>query len=41
MNIREESIKKINQLPDKLIPEVNILLDFFFDARKYSELCLV
>ena len=30
MNIREEAIKKINQLPDKLIPEVSILLDFLF-----------
>ena len=28
MNIREETIKKINQLPDKLVLEVGILLDF-------------
>ena len=28
MNIREEPIKKIYKLPDKLVPEVNILLDF-------------
>ena len=28
MNIREETINKINKLPDKLVPEVGILLDF-------------
>lgn len=28
MNIKEETIKKLNQLPDKLVPEVSILLNF-------------
>ena len=37
MNIREEATKKINQLPDKLIPEVNILLDFLLTQENTEQ----
>ena len=37
MNIREEAIKKINQLPDKLVPEVSILLDFLLTQENTEQ----
>ena len=38
MNIRDEAIKKINQLPDKLVPEVSILLDFLLTKENREQL---
>ena len=37
MNLREEAIKKINQLPDKLVPEVSILLDFLLTKENAAQ----
>jgi hypothetical protein len=37
MNIREEAIKKINQLPDKLVPEVSLLLDFLLTQENWAQ----
>ncbi len=37
MNIREEAIKKINQLPDELVPEVSILLDFLLSPENAAQ----
>ena len=37
MNIREETIKKINQLPDELVPEVSILLDFLLSSENAAQ----
>ena len=37
MNLREEAIKKINQLPDKLVPEVSILLDFLLTKENPAQ----
>ena len=37
MNIRDEAINKINQLPDKLVPEVSILLDFLLTKENPAQ----
>ena len=37
MDIREEAIRKFYQLPDKLVPEVSILLDFLLTQENAEQ----